>query len=254
LKIIGRSAAGNLIVEIGLDENDRLAKAVAGVIAACGDIERIFVPDPAAENGQSPIVETGEHRSEVRPSSAKATDGKGPRTEGKQPIAHSLEPKPCVRCGLSFTPNKRRPDATYCKRPECIRFRAAAKQRDTYRAKHNIAGPRAAATKCKRCGAPRATTPWPAKGAVCRECTRKIASERGAKATAEARAAAKPATGMRGVIARSYARAKIARPHAPSAPGPALHGTDRIRAAMDRLDAGDGLPQEGGRTLPIIHD
>jgi hypothetical protein len=95
------------------------------------------------------------------------------------------------------------------------------------------AGRRAKAAECSRCGAPRATTPWPKAGTLCRECCRKRSLEKyyAKKGKKPAGAKVQPATAV-----------------APAPEHKPAGGVDRVRAALKRIELREGLP-----TDPITH-
>ncbi len=187
MNIIGRTTEGDLIVQMPLVDNDRLAKAIA-------TIEEVLMGGP-------------------KPAPAPAT------------------PAPTVPPAASTIPRTTR-------KPKAKKGCAS---------KHG----RSPATACARCNAPRATTPWPKAGRFCKACAAAIGRERYAASTAAAKAAVKPGATMRAAVARDVAAARTKKTAQPTAKP---HGADRIRVAMARIEAGDGLPREGGRTLPILAD
>jgi hypothetical protein len=147
-----------------------------------------------------------------------ATDA---RTHGHTATPPAGAEKRCEACGAAFVPNWKRKDQKFCKEPECIRERARKKAMALYRAKTGSTGAHPV-TACRNCGAPRASTPWPKRGALCKACDHKRAMGRIPKVGQGNRAA----------------RMAPVAPRPPAGAGP-LKPTwkDRIREAAEKASA-----------------
>lgn len=96
------------------------------------------------------------------------------------------------------------------------------------------------AEKCKDCGAPRDSTPWPKTGARCLECARKAWA-----------ADFRQRHGAKKGQAKQTPPEKQVPVDTPQAETP--HGVDRIKESLKRIDGAE-RPVVGGRVLPIIPD